>query len=320
MSEEHQLADDPFFSIIIPMYNRSVEVGRAVHSCLRQGFTNFEIVVVDDASTDLSRKSVMDIADPRIVLVEHTVNQGVCPARNSGVQAARAEWLIFLDSDHELREGALETIYSKLQKLDEGIERLGFMYEWDDGRYSPEPAFRNEIHDYHRYVGWLLKLEGRSDVLHCTKKRTFDKVRFPDSRAYEMNYHLTFSKYYRTQVFADVLAYQHTQSTNRVTTPSIERSIREAKDKAETEEELLKEHGAVLQNLAPRIYERALKNRIIFQFLAGNKKRAIQHSAAFLIKHPFSMSGWAILGFGLLGRRRLAWAQYRKQHLHISPQ
>src|SRR5579862_3104859 len=92
----------PFFSIVIPAYNRSVEIVRAVDSCLRQDFSDFEIVVVDDRSTDHTAEVVRRYNDVRINLICHAANRGVCPARNTGVSHANGQWIIFLDSDDEL--------------------------------------------------------------------------------------------------------------------------------------------------------------------------------------------------------------------------
>src|SRR5688572_6629765 len=102
-----------FFSIIMPVYNRAALVGRALRSCLSQSFADFEIVVVDDGSSDASVDVIRTFDDPRIRLVMHERNRGRCPARNTGMAAARGQWFVFFDSDDELLEGALETIHQE---------------------------------------------------------------------------------------------------------------------------------------------------------------------------------------------------------------
>ena len=85
-------------SIVIPTFNRETSVMAAVESVLRQTFTDFEVVVVDDGSTDGTAARIAAIADARVRYV-HQTNAGVSAARNLGVRVARGDILSFLDSD-----------------------------------------------------------------------------------------------------------------------------------------------------------------------------------------------------------------------------
>jgi glycosyltransferase involved in cell wall biosynthesis len=85
--------------VIIPAYNRAAEIGVAIASVLEQSFTDFELIVVDDLSTDGTVAAVEAIADPRLRLVRRQYNGGPGAARNSGVLASRGEIIAFLDSD-----------------------------------------------------------------------------------------------------------------------------------------------------------------------------------------------------------------------------
>ena len=89
----------PRVTVVIPVYNREKYVGIAVDSILSQTFSDFELVVVDDGSTDRSIAEVLSYSDPRIRLVTNHTNLGVSASRNKGVQLARGEYLAFLDSD-----------------------------------------------------------------------------------------------------------------------------------------------------------------------------------------------------------------------------
>lgn len=88
-------------SVIIPLYNRRDEIGRAIASALRQSRAPHEIVVVDDASRDGSAEAVAALGDKRVRLVRHERNQGAAAARNTGIAAAKGEWIALLDSDDE---------------------------------------------------------------------------------------------------------------------------------------------------------------------------------------------------------------------------
>jgi glycosyltransferase involved in cell wall biosynthesis len=87
----------PLVSVIIPTYNRADLVRQAVASVAAQTYRDFEIVVVDDGSTD-STGEVLS-AGPELRLLRHGRRRGVSAARNTGIKAARGRWLAFLDSD-----------------------------------------------------------------------------------------------------------------------------------------------------------------------------------------------------------------------------
>ena len=89
----------PFVSVIIPTYNRAVSIGRAIESVLGQTYVEYEIVVVDDGSTD-NTQQILKTYDGLIKCIAQK-NAGVSAARNAGIQIARGEWIAFLDSDDQ---------------------------------------------------------------------------------------------------------------------------------------------------------------------------------------------------------------------------
>lgn len=93
-------------SVIIPLYNKEAIIERSLLSVLSQNYDDFEIVIVNDGSTDSSMEIVRSIQDPRITLIEQK-NGGPSKARNTGVKHAKGEWILFLDADDELLPGAL---------------------------------------------------------------------------------------------------------------------------------------------------------------------------------------------------------------------
>ena len=102
------MSGTPTVSAIIPTHNRAHLVGRAIRSVLAQTFTGWECLVVDDASTDDTEGVVHSFEDPRIHYLRHEANKGGSAARNTGIRAARGEYLAFLDSDDEWVPGKLE--------------------------------------------------------------------------------------------------------------------------------------------------------------------------------------------------------------------
>jgi glycosyltransferase involved in cell wall biosynthesis len=101
-------------SVVIPVHNRETQVLCAIESVVRQGNAQFEVVVVDDGSTDNTAAAVQSVADPRVRLVRQT-KSGAARARNAGAAAARGTWLTFLDSDDEALPGWLERFATAFQ-------------------------------------------------------------------------------------------------------------------------------------------------------------------------------------------------------------
>lgn len=121
----------PLVSVVIPSYNRGHAIGACIDSVLAQTLEDFEIVVVDDASTDDTRARVAAIADPRVRYVAHAANRGGAAARNTGVRAARGDFIAFLDSDDSWSPRKLER---QIALLGERGPDYGVAYTWFIGR------------------------------------------------------------------------------------------------------------------------------------------------------------------------------------------
>lgn len=107
----------PKLSVVVPMYNKAPSIDRLITSVRAQSFVNFEVIIVDDGSTDSSfeRASRATRDDSRFHLIQQA-NGGVSKARNTGVAASRAEWIAFLDADDEWRADFLASILDGLQR------------------------------------------------------------------------------------------------------------------------------------------------------------------------------------------------------------
>jgi glycosyltransferase involved in cell wall biosynthesis len=121
-------------SVVIPLYNRANVIKRTVQSVLNQTFHEFEIIVVDDGSTDNPEIVLNEIDDDRIKLVRHETNQNGSVARNTGIKLAQGKYIAFLDSDDEWFDNHLEKRVAKIESID------------CDGVYgSCEVHFRNKV-------------------------------------------------------------------------------------------------------------------------------------------------------------------------------
>ena len=108
----------PFFSVIIPIYNAEKTLAEAVHSVLAQTFADFEILLVDDASTDGSREAALAMAreDSRVQVVLLQKNAGAGRARNAGIRSARGEYLMFLDADDAFLPELMQWVADSLEE------------------------------------------------------------------------------------------------------------------------------------------------------------------------------------------------------------
>ena len=106
------MSDNPFFSIIIPVYNRAEMVSKTIQSVLQQEITDFELILIDDGSSDKSLEVIRKIAetDIRIQIIALSENKGRCFARNTGLKNAQGKWICYLDSDDIYEKNHLESI------------------------------------------------------------------------------------------------------------------------------------------------------------------------------------------------------------------
>ena len=102
-------------SVVIPLYNKEIIIEKSLNSVLSQDYSDFELIVVDDGSTDGSVAIVEKIFDNRIHLIRQK-NSGPSKARNVGVQYAKGDWILFLDADDEMQPGALRCFSNYISK------------------------------------------------------------------------------------------------------------------------------------------------------------------------------------------------------------
>lgn len=127
------MPDIPAISVVIPLYNKGPYIACTLNSVLAQTFEDFEVIVVDDGSSDDGAEVVRGFDDPRIRMI-HQENQGVSVARNQGIEAAGAELVAFLDADDEWLPCFLETILRLRRKFPEaGAYATTFMKKFSNG-------------------------------------------------------------------------------------------------------------------------------------------------------------------------------------------
>ena len=102
-------------SVIVPVYNVEKYLKESLRSIFRQSFNNFELICVDDGSTDSSGKILDELASENPVMqVFHTENHGLSAARNYGLSYAKGEYIVFIDSDDSITPDYLEIFYNEM--------------------------------------------------------------------------------------------------------------------------------------------------------------------------------------------------------------
>ncbi|MBF0105205.1 MAG: glycosyltransferase family 2 protein [Deltaproteobacteria bacterium] len=163
----------PYFSIIIPTYNRGYCIGRMIESILSQEFKEFELIIIDDGSTDDTVAVVSHFKDDRIFFKALDKNAGANTARNIGARMARGEWIISNDSDDLFTSDALKIAYDLTRKVDSDLI-FAACVDLDGRVTSNNPEFEGflEFKDY---------LRGRvvvGEYVPIVKREVFASVNF----------------------------------------------------------------------------------------------------------------------------------------------
>ena len=280
----------PKVSIVIPVFNRERLVQRAIRSCLVQTEPDFEIIVVDDGSTDGSREAVRRFDDPRLRLFAQPRNMGVGTARNVGVSEGRAAWIVFLDSDDELVPEALATVIEKIEESESDVAALWFRCRCDDGTITPSNIPRLGRVDLKDKLLFHEACVGKIDELfHVCRRSTFSNVKFPSNRGLEDLYFLNFSKHYLGRICPEVLRLYHQDANNQISRGigrvNRKRDLQFVRDRIATLEEALMLHGEDIRQYAPSIYRDFLSQLLTLKLLLGDRR------GAFALLRPASSAG-----------------------------
>lgn len=150
-SERQELGTStpPLVSVITPTYNRAPLLLRAIRSVLDQDFTDFELLVIDDGSTDDTEGVVADLADPRVRYSRFDSNRGVGPARCEGILKSRGKLVAFLDHDDSWKPGKLTKAVAMFERQPQvdiifsDFDNINYIQNTSErGFVTVEPALR----------------------------------------------------------------------------------------------------------------------------------------------------------------------------------
>jgi len=305
----------PYFSITIPTYNRAHMLGRAIGSCLRQDFTSYEIIVVDDGSTDNTMDRLKEyVVDERVVVLRHEQNRGVCPARNTGIARSKGEWLVMVDSDYEVMPGALVALAERTAASPADVGNVASSCLWDTGIVTPLPTVPGQPLCFEEYLAWL-DTTVIAEYFNCFRRQVFETVLYPAGRAYELSFHLNVARRWRIDISREPAIIYHTDANDRITDSppdlAIRRLLMDARDGMADAETMLQEHGSALRSWAPGLYRSRVGATAVYCFLAGQRSKGIRYCVQALRNRSAGFRILPILAIGLISPRALAWTKTR---------
>jgi len=190
---------DPKVSVVIPTYNRAHLISRAIKSVLNQTYQNFEIIVVDDGSTDNTEEVINSFNNPCIRYIRHEQNKGGSAARNTGIKFAKGEYVAFQDSDDEWLPEKLEKQMNVFENAppEVGVVYTGFWrIENDKKIYIPQSWVSKKDGNIHQELlkGNYITTQSMVVKKECFKKAGVFDEELPRLQDWELV--LRLSKYY----------------------------------------------------------------------------------------------------------------------------
>ena len=272
-------------SVIIPTYNRAHLIGRAITSVLHQSFKDFEIIVIDDGSTDDTRAVVMSFEDDRVVYERLPANKGVHEARNRGMELATGEYLAFLDSDDELLPQALERCVDMFSSLPEDV---GVIHA--AGRAYPTGELTGFNLESSGFVDWLdILCERRfrplKNCLGIVKKSCAEGIKW-EMQGLDFAFWRRIQKRGRVFFLNEVLLLYHTtDNPDRLSNLRRRRAYRyaQAKKASSGYRAFLEEFGDELKMHCPKMYGNYLYGFATTSLIAGKRLDAAKSAVAAAI-------------------------------------
>ena len=144
-------------SIIIPVYNCENYVDACLSSILNQNFTNFELIIIDDGSTDNSLKKCKAFEKDTRVKIISKENEGVSIARNTGLKLSAAEYVMFVDSDDILAQGMFQSMIDQISQTNADLCVCGIKNFLVSDKYDEIWKYKSGVYNREEYVKLLLQ-------------------------------------------------------------------------------------------------------------------------------------------------------------------
>lgn len=171
-----------FFTVIIPLYNKEKYIENAIKSVLNQTFTDYNLVIVNDCSTDKSVEIASKYISNTVEIIHHKKNAGLAAARNSGIKKANSNYITFLDADDLWKPTFLESIFQLIQNFPEA-RIFGTNYEevWDAVIKNPRNGSEILPINFTGYINFF-KINVKQGIYNhgsvCFHKEVYENVGF----------------------------------------------------------------------------------------------------------------------------------------------
>ena len=170
--------NDILISVIIPLYNKEKTIFKTIQTVLSQTFQNYEIIIIDDGSTDNSASIIKGINNDRIKLYQ-TQNQGVSASRNYGIELSNGKYLFFLDADDIIYNNCLDVLYKGFIQFPHANIICGnYLYITKDNKYTASNHLKGYVSNNYKEI-YTNTISLRVGVL-LFKKEVFANQKFCD--------------------------------------------------------------------------------------------------------------------------------------------
>lgn len=211
-------------SVIIPNYNRSELVCKAVQSIIAQTYKDIEIIVVDDGSTDDSVEKIKSIKDNRLHVIRLEKNGGACTARNEGIIRAKGDYISFLDSDDQWIPVKLEKQIAFMESHDASACFSSYWFIGQDGKKEVRPQKKVDAKDI--YSRLLIRNLVTTGTL-LARKSVFEDCKFDTrlSRYQDWDMALQIASKYKFEYIAIPLLTMYDQKISITNSTSVEKKL-----------------------------------------------------------------------------------------------
>lgn len=207
-------------SIIIPAYNCADKIIKTIDSILCQKLTDYEIIVVDDNSTDNLEEVIKKIDINNIIYLKQPVNKGVSHSRNIGIDSAKGKYIIFLDADDEQIDNMSIKLLNKIEEGYKLVYCLFFVYE--NGKVFKHPKRKceiNSVQDFIKYMEINNMLKSSCNKIYLKEILDDNNIRFNEKSSlgedyiFNLNY-VSSLKNIDDIFFIDEYLYKYNRSSN----------------------------------------------------------------------------------------------------------
>ncbi|MBL7866520.1 MAG: glycosyltransferase family 2 protein [Flavobacterium lindanitolerans] len=274
------------YSIITPTYNREDLIARAIQSILAQTHEDFELIIVDDASTDNTIQVVESfLYDKRIKLIKSEVNGGVNKARNIGLDAIsdQSEAVTFLDSDDEFEPDALENMLAEMN-LHKEINYFRFGVKYEDGKYANDLSHVGVIGGFDYYIKNLFTI----GEWVCTFRRNIIDNGFKYStevKAFEIIPYITLARqedvFFSDKVVRKYYTGHESISNQKFSKEKLANTIKGY--------EIILDTNSDIKNISPKIFSVLNHTLANLYMLEGKKGKGLKLTGKAFLANPFDL-------------------------------